>query len=644
MGENGSTSIALAFRPQLHSPLSPFATTSFQRRECSSGTTEDELSYAAESMTSGALRHLFEAPNKRDREVEVLATVDDFRSAGTLEPLQQVDQTSAGQGAQVSMPENGTPLRRMPRRGSLAAIQRPRSPGALRSTPPGSPSGMAVHSRRNSLARSDTYTAPSRESITVENAGTYLIGNVIGRGQFGTVHRAINTSTGSIVAIKRIPIDDKSREQITAIMHEVNLLSALSSPTIVKYEGCLTSDTCISIIIEYVENGSLLHTLRTFGPFGETLCALYTTRILDGLVYLHSKDVVHCDIKCANVLSTKTGDVKLSDFGISLNLSGQSTIRGEVNGTPNWLAPEVISLRGISKASDIWSLGCTVLEMITGRPPYSGQNAMSTMYSIVEDQSPPLPDNISGELSDFLLACFCKEPRDRPSASALRDHDWLDIHRQARNEISPTRSILSSGSETAPIEVITPTCLAAAGAVHRVDEEALTSTIDTKTPKHTTAPEQVSSSRPQERPKAIHSTTRQNSRPRAVINVHNLKHTKSQYEIVCVLCKELIKKGASCGRCRNCQQIAHSSCFINIPVICRSRAVFAALAAERDSLHPAQPRVSSPAPSDMYPLLRKSKPMSSHNPISQKNKCHPIILRKKNSERVLVSSADCLVM
>ena len=94
-------------------------------------------------------------------------------------------------------------------------------------------------------------------------------------------------------------------------------------------------------------------------------------KILEGLCYLHGSDVVHCDLKAANILTTKDGNVKLSDFGVSLNLRAVEREIKDVAGTPNWMAPEVIELKGPSPKSDIWSLGCTVIELFTGRPPYA---------------------------------------------------------------------------------------------------------------------------------------------------------------------------------------------------------------------------------------------------------------------------------
>jgi len=98
------------------------------------------------------------------------------------------------------------------------------------------------------------------------------------------------------------------------------------------------------------------------------------------------------------------------------------------------VAPEVIELKGASPASDIWSLGCTIIEMLTGRPPYADLLAMTTLFRIVEDERPPLPNDLSADLLDFLCQCFQKDPVMRPSASALGRHAWIK-----RNFVSKVR-------------------------------------------------------------------------------------------------------------------------------------------------------------------------------------------------------------
>jgi serine/threonine protein kinase len=150
-----------------------------------------------------------------------------------------------------------------------------------------------------------------------------------------------------------------------------------------SYQNHSRSQSLIHLI-RYAENGSLGQTLKAFGKLNERLVAGYVVKILEGLHYLHRCDVVHCDLKAANILTTKNGNVKLSDFGVSLNLRAMVPKESEskdVAGTPNWMAPEIIELKGASAKSDIWSLGCTVIELLTGRPPYADiANGMSGLW------------------------------------------------------------------------------------------------------------------------------------------------------------------------------------------------------------------------------------------------------------------------
>ncbi|KAI9320977.1 kinase-like domain-containing protein [Dichotomocladium elegans] len=253
----------------------------------------------------------------------------------------------------------------------------------------------------------------------------WKIGDAIGRGHFGTVYRALDLMTGEILAIKSVKVKSMKDKRIDDAELEAELLKTLDHPNIVKYIGLIRTSGSVCIVLEYIENGSLAKTLKTFESFPEYLVAEYCLQILQGLAYLHSQQVVHCDLKAANILTTKQGKVKLSDFGVSLNLHLKGDTSGLVTGTPNWMAPEVITLQGASTKSDIWSLGCTVVELCTGKPPYDGIEPLSVMYRVVQDEYPPLPLSLSAELRDFLHLCFRKDPEERPSARTLLFHPWI---------------------------------------------------------------------------------------------------------------------------------------------------------------------------------------------------------------------------
>lgn len=210
-------------------------------------------------------------------------------------------------------------------------------------------------------------------------------------------------------------------------MQEIDLLKNLNHPNIVKYHGFVKSADSLYIILEYCEQGSLHQICKNFGKFPENLVALYIAQVLHGLVFLHEQGVIHRDIKGANILTTKEGLVKLADFGVATHSSpsGQGAADGTVVGTPYWMAPEVIELAGATTASDIWSLGCTVIELLDGKPPYHKFAPMPALFRIVNDDHPPLPEGASPTVRDFLMQCFQKDPNLRVSAKKLLRHPWI---------------------------------------------------------------------------------------------------------------------------------------------------------------------------------------------------------------------------
>ncbi|KAJ2562841.1 Protein kinase of the Mitotic Exit Network [Coemansia sp. RSA 1813] len=323
-------------------------------------------------------------------------------------------------------------------------------PSMLQSHTEEAPENTAVPRPRK---RANTRNKP-KERLTVYSESAhrltnYQLGNCIGRGQFGSVYRALDLETGQMVAVKQISLEGHDSSSMDDVMQEVELLKSLSSPRIVRYYGFVKTDTHLNLVMEFVENGSLSATLKSFGSFPEKLVLAYAVKIIEGLIYLHGRDVVHCDLKACNILTTKNGNTKLTDFGVSLNLKlrkpGDESV---VAGTPYWMAPEIIQLDGACMASDIWSLGCTIIELLTGKPPYSGMMQMAALYRIVEDDHPPIPEGISEELKDFLLQCFKKDPNARPAATELMSHSWMMQYRRNRKEMNMLRRTCSRKMST----------------------------------------------------------------------------------------------------------------------------------------------------------------------------------------------------
>ena len=226
------------------------------------------------------------------------------------------------------------------------------------------------------------------------------------------------------MAIKQIDLYSISNDNISSIEGEINLLKNLDHPNIVKYIECIRTKSHINLILEYVENGSLHQMVKQSGKMGEHLVFIFVKQILEGLAYLHNQGIIHRDIKGANLLLTKNGIVKLADFGYSI-LNDKNKVNSIV-GTACFMAPEVIEQKGnISPKCDIWSLGCTIVQLLTTKPPYYEFEPMAAMFRIVTDDCPPIPTDISDFLRDFLLKCFTKDPLKRPNAKDLLLHPWI---------------------------------------------------------------------------------------------------------------------------------------------------------------------------------------------------------------------------
>jgi mitogen-activated protein kinase kinase kinase len=266
----------------------------------------------------------------------------------------------------------------------------------------------------------------------------YMKGALIGQGSFGSVYLALHAVTGELMAVKQVELpsasgtaqtDQRKTNMVEALKHEIGLLRDLKHKNIVQYLGSNSDEQHLNIFLEYVPGGSVATMLINYGPLGESLIQNFVRQILQGLSYLHSRDIIHRDIKGANILVDNKGAVKISDFGISKRVDTSTLLSGgkkgaqrvSLQGSVFWMAPEVVRQTAYTRKADIWSLGCLIVEMFTGAHPHPTLSQLQAIFKIggPGEANPAIPDNAGEDARAFLSQTFLIDHEKRPSADEL---------------------------------------------------------------------------------------------------------------------------------------------------------------------------------------------------------------------------------
>ncbi|KAF8892559.1 hypothetical protein BD779DRAFT_1194666 [Infundibulicybe gibba] len=224
----------------------------------------------------------------------------------------------------------------------------------------------------------------------------WIKGALIGAGSFGKVYLGMDAANGLLMAVKQVelpsgagPNQARKKSMLSALEREIELLKNLQHENIVQYLYSSIDDEYLNIFLEYVPGGSVAALLHNYGAFEETLVKNFVRQILQGLNYLHERDIVHRDIKGANILVDNKGGIKISDFGISKKindnlLTDKRVNRPSLQGSVFWMAPEVVKQSGHTRKADIWSVGCLVVEMLTGEHPWAKLTQMQAIFKVIE--------------------------------------------------------------------------------------------------------------------------------------------------------------------------------------------------------------------------------------------------------------------
>jgi serine/threonine-protein kinase len=288
------------------------------------------------------------------------------------------------------------------------------------------PGDAVVDSRQDPITGSDAFVHAFQPvsqnevlpSKTVLNR-RYELGQELGKGAMGAVFRAWDTVLDREVAVKQLNLvlsgDD---EYASRFRREAKALARLTHPNIVQVYDLFEDGGRHWMVLEYVKGGDLASYLKDKGRLSITEAASVVIPVAQGLAFAHSQGIIHRDLKPANILLTSERNPKISDFGIAkLSQSSQLTQVGSVLGSPRYMSPEQCSGGAVDNRTDIYALGITLYELLSGRAPFVGETSSVLARQIVEK---PLPlseilDHLPGHVEKLIFRMLAKDPDKRPS-------------------------------------------------------------------------------------------------------------------------------------------------------------------------------------------------------------------------------------
>eukprot|EP00826_Nyctotherus_ovalis_P037245 TRINITY_DN3385_c0_g1_i17.p1 TRINITY_DN3385_c0_g1~~TRINITY_DN3385_c0_g1_i17.p1 ORF type:complete len:381 (-),score=125.95 TRINITY_DN3385_c0_g1_i17:132-1274(-) len=242
-------------------------------------------------------------------------------------------------------------------------------------------------------------------------------GDLVGSGPFGSVYQGLS-ATGKIIAIKCLHSEKGDN------FKKIESLRALSHPNVVKYIDTVYYKEMMDVLMEYAPAGSMKAVVQNFGALNEKVTRLYTKQILTGLTFLHSKGIIHNDLKASNVLVDNEAIVKLTDFGFSDDLIKKLKTESE---KPMWLPPEYFSEKcEVTETFDVWSLGILILEVICVKE-FKWDSVPSDPDTVEKQVRVIIPRSLSTICKLFVQSCLMFNPRQRATLAELLAHPFLTI-------------------------------------------------------------------------------------------------------------------------------------------------------------------------------------------------------------------------
>ena len=271
--------------------------------------------------------------------------------------------------------------------------------------------------------------------------------NKLGQGSFGTVFKVRRKADKNLYVMKIINISQMDRRGQHESINEVKILASLDSPYIVKYYDSFVEDKKLHIVMEYCDKGDLSQAIRNqMGRFlPENKIWKFFIQMCLGLEFIHSKKILHRDIKSMNVFLVRDDNIRIGDLGVAKVLANTAAFAHTMVGTPYYLSPELCEEKPYNVKSDVWALGCVLYELCTLKHPFDAINQGALILKIIKGTYIPISSNYSDELKTVVDMCLCKDYRKRFNIAAVLNRPGMRERASSLNISIPATSIWATG-------------------------------------------------------------------------------------------------------------------------------------------------------------------------------------------------------
>ncbi|RNF03998.1 serine/threonine-protein kinase NEK1 [Trypanosoma rangeli] len=275
----------------------------------------------------------------------------------------------------------------------------------------------------------------------------YIIGEYLGEGSTGTAFKVTDAVTGKHYVLKQISLESIGDEEKLRAKKEILVMNGVDHPNIVRFRESFSGTNSVNIVMEHCASTleELIGRQQAEGgqPFPEDIIIEWMAELLCALAYLHSRSIVHRDLKTSNIFLTEKNHVKLGDFGVCTVLTSTSVAAHSMIGTPLYFSPEVCEGEDYDQRSDMWSLGVVFYEMCTLRHPFEAQHLPGLIQQILTKAVTPFNTGLDARFEAIVRGMLNKDPRDRPTAQDLIDnHLVVPVSHPSHPSQKPSRGRL----------------------------------------------------------------------------------------------------------------------------------------------------------------------------------------------------------